>query len=214
VPRFSRMALGCFAVLGASGLYLSWRQVGGLGALPSTDFGKLLIAKAAIVLAIVGLAALSRRALRRGGDHLGRLLRRSVAGEAFLGVAVLGVTATLVNTAPARVSYVDPVDVTVSGPAGARVQVKLSPAKQGRNVMDVYLVRRNGSLLVVPELTARLLAPDAGTGPLKVELAAAEPGHYVADRLSVPFAGRWTLRLQIRTSEIDEDDVDVPVRIR
>ncbi|WP_028057838.1 copper resistance CopC/CopD family protein [Candidatus Solirubrobacter pratensis] len=214
VPRFSRLALACFAVLGASGLYLSWRQVGALGALPSTDFGKLLLLKAGIVLAIVGLAALSRRALRRGGDDLARLLRRSVAGEAFLGVAVLGVTATLVNTAPARVSYVDPVDTTVAGPAGARLQVKLSPAKAGRNVLDVYLLQRDGSLMVVPELTARLLPPDAGTGPLNAGLAAAEPGHYVADDLSVPFAGRWTLRLQIRTSEIDEDDVDVPVRIR
>jgi copper transport protein len=214
VPRFSRLALGCFAVLGASGLYLSWRQVGELPALPSTDFGKLLLVKSGIVVVIVGLAFFSRRAVHRGGDDLGRRLRRSVGGEAFLGVAALGVTAVLVNTAPSRVSYVDPVNVTRPGPGGGRVQVKINPAKQGDNVADVYLVGRDGSLLPVPELTARLLPADGASGPLNVAFGSAEPGHYVASRLSVPYPGRWTLRLQIRTTEIDEDDVDVPVRIR
>jgi copper transport protein len=194
-------------------VYLAWRQVGAFTALPATDFGTLLLLKGGIVAAIVALAALSRRAVRRGGDDLGRVLRRSVAGEAFLGVAALGVTATLVNTPPARVAYVDPVNATVAGPGGARVQVRLTPAKQGANVLDVHLVARDGSRLLVPELTARLV-PDGSAGPLSVDLAPAERGHYVAGRLSVPFAGRWTLRLRIRTSAFDEDDVDVPVRIR
>jgi copper transport protein len=208
VARFSRLAVACWVALGVTGVYLAWRQVGVLNALPHTDFGKLLLVKTGVVLAILGLAYFSRQAVQRGGDVFG-----TVAGEACLGVAVLAVTATLVNTAPARVSYVDPVDTTVAGPAGTRVQVKLNPAKSGRNVLDVYLVKRDGSLLEVPQLDARL-TPEGSAGPLKVSLASAEPGHYVADQLEVPFPGKWTLQLQIRTSEIDEDDVDVPVRIR
>jgi copper transport protein len=208
VPRFSRFALPCFAVLGLSGLYLAWRQVGTFPALPKTDFGKLLLLKSAIVAVIVGLAYLSRRAVARGGA-----VWSSVAGEAFLGVAALGVTATLVNTAPARVSYVDPVKTTVAGPAGTRVEVGVNPAKQGPNVLDVYIVKRDGMLLVVPELTAKLIPPGS-SGPITVPLGTAEPGHYVASRMSVPYPGRWRLRLQIRTSEIDERDVDVPVRVR
>jgi copper transport protein len=208
VPRFSRFALPCFAVLGVSGLYLAWRQVGTFPALPKTDFGKLLLLKSGIVAAIVGLAYLSRRAVARRGD-----VRASVAGEAFLGVAALGVTATLVNTAPARVTYIDPVSTTVAGPAGTRVEVSVNPAKQGPNVLDVYLVKRNGMLLVVPELTARLVPPGS-SGALNVPLGTAEPGHYVASRMSVPYPGKWKLRLQIRTSDIDERDVEIPVRVR
>ncbi len=213
VPRFSRFALPCFAVLGASGLYLAWRQVGTFPALPKTDFGKLLLLKAGIVAAIVGLAYLSRRAVARGGGDLGRRLRVSVAGEACFGIAALAVTATLVNTAPARVSYVDPVHTTVAGPAGTRVEVSVNPAKQGANVLDVYLVKRDGMLLVVPELTAKLIPPGS-SGPIAVPIGSAEPGHYVASRMSVPFPAKWTLRLQIRTSDIDEKDIDIPVRIR
>jgi copper transport protein len=208
VPRFSRLALPCFAVLGASGLYLAWRQVGTFPALPKTDFGKLLLLKSGIVAAIVGLAYLSRRAVARGGG-----VRGSVTGEAFLGVAALGVTATLVNTAPARVSYSDPVKTAVAGPAGTRVELSVNPAKQGPNVVDVYLVKRDGMLLVVPELTAKLIPPGS-SGALNVPLGSAEPGHYVASRMSVPYPGKWKLRLQIRTSEIDERDVDIPVRVR
>jgi copper transport protein len=223
VPRFSRLALACFVVLGTSGVYLSWRQVGTLPALPATAFGRLLLIKSGIVVAIVGLAYFSRRAVGRGGSDadLARHLRRSVGGEAVLGVAVLGLTAVLVNTAPARVSYGPPLDVTVATNAGSksglalgRVQLKLDSTKQGESVADVYLVARNGSLFPAPELTARLIPAKGGVGPLRPAFAAAEPGHFVATRLAMPFAGHWTLRLEVRTSEIDESDVDIPVQIR
>ncbi len=91
----------------------------------------------------------------------------------------------------------------------------MEPAKQGENVTDIYLVKPDGRLLIPPEITARLLPPDGeDLGPLPVELGSAEPGHYVAQRLTVPFPGRWTLQLAVRTSEIDEQVIDVPVRIR
>lgn len=208
-PRFSRVALACFGVLAVSGIYLAYRQSGVLGALPGTVFGRLLLVKSGIVLGVLGLAWFSRRAVQRGASPL-----RTVGGEALLSVGVLGVTAALVNTTPARVAYVDPVNTTVAGPAGGTVQVKINPAKQGENVADVYLVRRGGALAQVPELTARLLPRDGRSGPLAVRFASAEPGHYVASRMIVPYPGDWTLRLQIRTSAIDESDIDLPVTIR
>jgi copper transport protein len=209
VARFSRLAVVCFSVLAASGIYLAYRQSGELGALPHTVFGRLLLVKAGIVAAIVALAYFSRRAVLRGETP-----RRTVVGETFLGIGTLAVTAVLVNTAPARVAYVDPIDKTVSGPAGMTVEVKINPAKQGENVADVYLVQRNGSLQQVPELTARLLPKDGSSGPLNVAFRGAEPGHYVASPLTVPYPGHWILRLQIRTSDIDESDIDLPVKIR
>jgi copper transport protein len=208
VGRFSRLALGCFAVLGVTGVYLAWRQAGELGALPATGFGRLLLVKSAIVLGIVALAYFSRRAVaRRTFGHL----RRTVLAEALLGLVVLGVTAGLVNAKPARVAYAPPYDVTVPGVAGGKVQVHVEPAKQGVNVADVYLVQRDGRLFVPPEVTARLRESKL---TLPVKLGSAEPGHYVAEAMSVPYPGHWTLELRVRTSEIDEDAIDVPVRIR
>jgi copper transport protein len=137
-----------------------------------------------------------------------------VAGEAFFGIAVLALTAVLVNTAPARVAYVDPIHTTVAGPDGGTVEIRVDPAKQGENVADVYVMDRDGNLKEVPEVTGRLRPQDGGSGPLDVPLRPAERGHFVASPLVVPYPGDWTLRVQIRTSEIDESDIDVPLKIR
>jgi copper transport protein len=209
VARFSRVALVCFVALGTTGVYLAYRQSGELGALPATVFGRLLLSKTAVVAGIVALAYFSRRAVRRRSTP-----RRTVAGEAFLGIAVLALTAVLVNTAPARVDYVDPIAKTVAGPEGGTVEVRVAPAKQGENVADVYLMGRDGKLVEVPELTARLRPKDGDSGPLDVAFRSAERGHFVASPMVVPYPGDWILRLQIRTSEIDESDIDVPLKIR
>ncbi|WP_204078171.1 copper resistance CopC/CopD family protein [Planotetraspora phitsanulokensis] len=233
LPRFSTLAQICFAVIAVTGVYLAWRQVGTWGALGGTDFGRLLLGKLAAVLAVVGLAAGARRFVRRRGrDPLGldaapytavRRLRRSVAGEVVLGVAVVSITAVLVNTAPARTSYAPPVHTTVpisaavadaAGPAaglgGGSVEVKIEPAKPGSNVADIYITGRNGSLVAVPEVSGALESRDRSVPALPVKVSAAEPGHYVANSMSIPYPGEWVLRLDIRVSDFDETPVRVP----
>jgi copper transport protein len=203
LPRFSRLALGCFVVLGVTGVYLAWRQAGELAALPATEFGRLLLVKSAIVVGVVALAWFSRRAVPR--------LARTVLAEVVLGVVILGVTAGLVNAAPARVTYTKPIAVTVKGVQGGKAEVKVDPAKQGQNVADFYLVQPDGRLYIPPEFEVRLRKGDTN---LPVELTNAEPGHYVATALTVPSPGDWTLRLIVRTSDIDEQTIDVGVKIR
>ncbi|MGK5741351.1 copper resistance CopC/CopD family protein [Micromonospora sp. URMC 103] len=230
LPRFSGLAQICFAVIAATGVYLSWRQVGTWAALGATDFGRLLLGKLAVVLAVVGLAAGARRFVRRRGrEPLGldaapaaavRRLRRSVVAEILLGVAVVSITAVLVNTAPARTSYAPPVRATVPVPAaavesdaglrGASIEVNIEPARSGNNVADIYLTGPDGSLVAVPEVSGQLESPDRDVPKLPVTVTAAEPGHYVANSMSIPFPGEWVLRLDIRVSDFDE----TPVRVQ
>ncbi|MHA7957357.1 FixH family protein [Streptomyces sp. L500] len=61
VERFSRMAFVAVCVLVATGLYQSWRQVGSWDALTGTEYGRWLLVKAGLVVAMVGVAFLSRR---------------------------------------------------------------------------------------------------------------------------------------------------------
>ena len=136
--------------------------------------------------------------------------------EAVLGVVVLGVTATLVNAAPARVSYATPVDVTVAGrPRAGRVQVHVDPAKQGAERRR-HLPRpaRRPALHPAGDRARGCAASGRTSGRCPSSSTAAEPGHYVATALTVPSPGDWTLRLTVRTSDIDEQTIDVPVRIR
>ncbi|MGZ8751588.1 MAG: copper resistance CopC/CopD family protein, partial [Acidimicrobiia bacterium] len=60
VPRYSQLALGCVFAIVVSGSYQSWRQVGSLDALTSTDFGKLLLVKLGVFAILIVVAAFSR----------------------------------------------------------------------------------------------------------------------------------------------------------
>jgi copper transport protein len=114
----------------ASGTVQAWRQLGSLGAVTSTSYGRILLVKVAVVAVVVGFAAVSRRVVQRrlsgGGlvarpagpgtdsldpdvETLGRL-RRSVGIELGLSVVVLALAAMLVQAAPAR--------AVAEGPAG------------------------------------------------------------------------------------------------
>lgn len=226
LPRFSRLALPCFAVIVLTGLYQTWRQVGTLPALTATEFGRLLLVKLGGVILVLVLAWQARRFVQRQltravpAAHAWRLMRRSLGVEALFGVAVLAVTTLMVNTAPARTSYAPPVRAEVRIPApgtdsplaGGHVEVRLTPAKQGLNIADIYLVAHDGSLVNVPDVSAQLAPTRRGSAAEQLKVSAAEPGHYVASTISIPYAGKWLLQLYVRTSEFDETPVLVRFR--
>ncbi|MBT2397504.1 copper resistance protein CopC [Streptomyces sp. ISL-100] len=74
VRNFSRVAFASVAVLAATGIYQSWRQVGSWSALTGTAYGQLLLVKIALVAVLVGIAWISRR-------WTGRLAERAIAEE-------------------------------------------------------------------------------------------------------------------------------------
>jgi copper transport protein len=65
LPRWSRLALGCVIVIVATGAFQTWRQVGGLDALRTTDYGRILIVKLVLFAVIMVLAAFSREIIFR-----------------------------------------------------------------------------------------------------------------------------------------------------
>jgi len=86
----------------ATGLYQAWREVGSISALLDTVYGRLLLAKVAILLCVIGVARRSRGivATWRGGSEA--TLRRNVLLE-LAGASVLLLLAVLLaGNAPAR----------------------------------------------------------------------------------------------------------------
>jgi copper transport protein len=115
VPRFSRIALVCVAVLVVTGTYQAWRAVGGPAALFDTTYGLVLVAKLGLVGVLLLLGAFARhwvrrqivtvtdkRRIRKGPERreISRF-RRLVAVEVVLAAAAFGATSVLVNTEPA-----------------------------------------------------------------------------------------------------------------
>ncbi|WP_406200903.1 FixH family protein [Kitasatospora sp. NBC_01560] len=63
--RFSKVAFGAVAVLTVTGVYQSWRGLGSWGALTGTEYGRLLLLKTGCVVAMLGVAWISRAWLTR-----------------------------------------------------------------------------------------------------------------------------------------------------
>jgi copper transport protein len=234
LPRFSRMAIGCVAVLAVTGTYQAWREVAPLPALWSTGYGKLLIAKIVGFLLLVGLGNLSRLAVRRRyvapvayalsmsdteeiehleQDRMLSRLRRSVGMEVAIAAAVLAVTAVLVSTAPARATYVDPFDSTVRLASGGSARISVSPARTGENTIEITVRDRSGKPLDPQQVSLTAALPVEQIGPLPVSLNKSGTGVYRAPGASFPRPGSWQLVLRVQTSEFDRDVTQVDVSV-
>ena len=102
--RFSGMAGACLLVVVASGVYRAWVEVPAVSALWMTAYGRWLVVKLALVVAIVGLGAVNRYSVvpHLTVDQVRARLFSLIAREAALAVLVFGCTAALTESAPAR----------------------------------------------------------------------------------------------------------------
>ncbi|WP_322752852.1 copper resistance protein CopC [Frankia sp. Cas3] len=250
LPHWSRTAMAAVGVIILTGVYQTWREVGGLAALTATAYGRLLLLKVWFVALMLGIGWLAHRwvvrhyrpvvaalaasrsdtgagaAARPPGSSStgaqGRLqatkpavtepvvteravtgLRRGVMFEAGLAAVVLAVTAVLVNSIPARTSYVPPfADTVFAGPL--TVQVDISPTRHGPQTLHIYTFDPVGKVAPLADASAQLSLPDAGVGPLPVSLTQVAPGHAIAQAMQVPLPGTWQLRLTLRVNDFDQ----------
>jgi copper transport protein len=225
VYRFSSIATGSIVTLIGTGSYQSWRQLGSWAAFGSTDYGRLLLVKLGVVALLLCAARLSRRATRECQtvpEHclaLTSTLRRSVLAEAALGAVVLGVTAMLVNAEPGRTATTAPpgpahhvIDYDTGGRNGrGQLVVDVNPAATGPNILRVTAEGLHGTAQDVAELHSTLTVRQLG--PFEVGLVHTAPGEYVAQAVQLPYPGTWQLTVTVRTSDIDETTVTVPIDI-
>jgi putative copper export protein len=141
VRRFSRLAFGSVAVLVLTGLYQSLIQVGNLRTLFGTDYGRVLLFKLVLFIAMLGFGALNYlasgpallRAAERNANDLSSALRAltRIGAESFLGLLVFFVTG-LLTVLPPGVHAVHQTVVanssTIATPEGQKVP-KLDPAE-------------------------------------------------------------------------------------
>jgi copper transport protein len=161
--------------------------------------------------------ARSARQAEHASEHLPSL-RRSVLVEVAVAAIVLGLTAVLVGTPPARSAVAQPIDVLLplqgsAGPSGS-VQFSVDPARPGPNTLHVYLFDDDGRPTQPAEISVNLREPAQELGPLDVDLEPAGPGHYVGDGMTIPGAGTWTLTVSVRLGEFSATtaSTDFPVR--
>jgi copper transport protein len=149
-----------------------------------------------------------------GERELDRRLRRSVFAEVALALAVLAVTALLVNAVPAKQAASQPFSQSFNT-LGVQVNVIVAPARTGPgNQFHFYVLGRQGQPVAIPELDAAISLPSESIGPITIPLVVAAPGHYRAADVTIPVAGDWILKLTVRTTALDEDVVTAVLPVR
>jgi copper transport protein len=228
--RFSSMAAITVVALAAAGLTMTWTETGGsFSALTGTTYGRLVLLKIAVTLGVVGIAAFNRYRLvpsltERSAEAnpvsdrtSWTKLTGTVRLEAFALVAVLAVTAVLVNVTPARSAVTQaPATVSLSQPmASGTVTLSVSPATVGPNTLVVQYTDSAGQPVdVANSLTIEFSLPAAQLGPITRQVIKSGLGRFVLEGRELSLRGAWDITLKVRTGDFTQEQSSFQVPIR
>jgi copper transport protein len=216
VPRFSTTAMISVAVLLVAGAINGYLQVRAWRGLWETEYGVLLLVKIGLVLPLLALGAYNNRfavpRLRRqiASAVERRRFIRMAGAELVIMLAIVGVTAGLVNAPPARteISMHEASDMELRmGPM--RADMEVMPATVGPNEIHLMFTKGRPDEVIV---TAQLKSKDIG--PLRYKARRSmEEGTYAVKRANLSPAGDWDLLIEARRGKFDlySEKVQIPI---
>jgi copper transport protein len=222
LPAWSRWAALAVVWLVAGGVVQAVVQVGAIRALWQTDYGRLLVAKVAILAATLAAAAYARRLVnRRQVPAAGAArMRRTVGVEVVATAVVLGLSAVLVQVNPGRSDTVDQgavredgVSQTLTSPLFT-LQFNIYPVEVGdNNTIHAFVYTPSGAPLPAQEwrVSARLLGRDIE--PFDTPLLPLVPRHHAAGAVTFPLPGSYEVAFTVRIGEIDQATVKTTVAV-
>ncbi len=224
LARFSPIALASVVALAVTGLVQAYIDVRRVADLFDTTYGLLVFAKMVLLVVLVGFGWVNKdriiprlRRLVEGAaapGAVGVLARRNLRGELATMLVVFGVTAALIAYTPPVDAMPGPFSTTTSvGPA--ELEISVEPAEVGLNTIHLYLIdaKTGAQFTKTKELTVSAKLPAKEIGPLKLDVHAGGPGHYIVPDAQLSPGGTWELEITDRVSAFDEfaTTVEVPI---
>lgn len=227
VARFSRNATVAVAAVTLAGLTLSWLLVRTGDALLSTAYGRILLLKVGLAVAVLGVGAYNQRRLvpaitaargdgRDGARAAWRRLRTTVRWEVAGLTLVVAVTAVLVNVQPAAeaAGVTGALSTSVAVGDDARLSITIDPNRAGYNELHLYLLDATGRPADTTDLQLRMSLPEAGIGPIVREPAAVSAGHWLHTGRELAVAGRWEIEAVVGVSRFAQERATITVDVR
>jgi copper transport protein len=203
----------------AAGVLLAVVQVGRPDALWTTGYGRVLLAKLALLAGLFSLAGINRRYLTRpalaGDGPVTRRLIQSIGIEIILVLAILAVVAVWRFTPPPR-----SLDAATNVPAlthihtdKAMVDLSITPGRTGPVSASMLVRSGDFGALEAKEVILSISKPDAGIEPIR-RAAVFGNGRWTVDGLLLPVAGEWTVRVGVLITDFDIVNLDGKIGIR
>ena len=230
LTRFSAFAMPNFAVLLLSGLTVAVLQVQEFAGLVTTDYGRMLLIKLALVAGLAALAAYNRQRLlgrlREDRDRTLVLFRRTIRAELALAFLILGVTAGLGFTTPPRAGA--PADqhahhhetpegagITAEAVSGVyTANLAVAPGRAGLNTIEIMIHDAKGKPIKSPEVTAAVTKNDQGIEAFPRTAEAITGDRYQFAFVPMPYPGKWQIRVDVLVNDFEKAifrfEVDVP----
>ena len=195
LARFSRIATWCAPIALASGIWQVHHLAGGLAALGESAWGRSVLVKVALAIGAVTLGAVARTLIVRatGDEPTRHALRRIMAVEVVIALAVFGTTAYLVAEPP-RATIRAAVFETTIAQGSLIAAVTVTPGVIGSNEIHVLITPAGGTLERMSSVTMRMVQPDPSLPPLTIPVAEVGPNHYVGS-VALLSEGNWTLEI-------------------
>lgn len=218
VRRFSAAAGVALAVVIGTGTLRAVNETGSWRALTTTTFGRIVIAKVALLVALAVLGAINRyRHVRRANETVDGL-RRISRVEVGIAVAVLALTGMMASIAPARTAAkarqtAAPAAIVVSGAdygTTTRARLEIAPGKPGPNRFALQLTDYDTGA----PITARRVALTfsyrgrSDVQPSTVELERQADGSYASRGGHVGLGGPWKVTILV---ERESTSVEIPL---
>ncbi len=222
--RFSRLATIGIAVVAITGLLRAISEIGTLDALVSTDFGRLVLAKTALLGVIAGLGAINRfrnvPAARRSLTGL----RRVGSVEVLVAATVVLLAATLVNVAPPAAASAGgpspspsptPPPLVLDGADFAttvRLRLEVAPGLTGVNTFRATVTDFDtGQPIAADGVTLRFALPERpDVGGSRLDLPSIGDGVFSATGANLSIDGVWSVTAVVARGS---DSVEVPLTI-
>ncbi|MBW3634456.1 MAG: CopD family protein, partial [Chloroflexi bacterium] len=211
IPRFSLLAFIAWGVMGLTGLYSAWLQVGNIPALTQTPYGQTLILKLLLIVPLLLLGAVKfgvvTRKLRGAAteEHVeawGTHFVTALIAEAVIVILLLGVVGMLIGTPPARQVLEQQagsvrIGLEAEGQTGTLI---ITPGTAGPNHYLLELGSGHEAHLrnpAVTDATLRFNLPERQTGQIDVPLVSASSGGFEAQGSELAFPGDWQMQVTV-----------------
>ncbi|MEU8234829.1 copper resistance protein CopC [Actinoplanes sp. NPDC048967] len=222
LPAWSRWAALAVVWLVGAGTVQAVVQVGSVGALWGTGYGRLLLGKIAILAGVLAAAAFARRMVRRAQVRAGGVatLRRTVGAEVAATVLVLGLSAVLVQVTPGRSATGERAASTEKGVSQTltselfTLQYYVYPVELGENnTVHGFTYTPEGKPLPAPEWTVTTRLQGQDLEPVSEPMLPLTPRNDAVGALTFPLPGTYEISFTVRVSEIDQATVRTTITV-
>jgi putative copper resistance protein D len=229
--RFSILGIVSVGTLLVTGIVNTYYLAGSVPALLHTDYGRLLLIKIALFLAMVAIAAVNRfrltpqllqdASIAASRDAL-RQLRRNAAIETLAGAIIIAIVAALGTMPPGiHAAHQHPTYEAVPADAAfvhihlveGMADVTIRPGRTGSARATIRLWNEDFEALNARQVSLTLTAPTAASQPTTRPARQDRDGAWQVDDIKLSQPGNWTVTVDVVLDQTKRLTLTAPIVI-